>query len=88
MRATWLDDVRCWQSPAPDDDGVSLLADTINALPARFGRLGACLGIESHLRMPARDWRRLCDRLGATEIGDCALLMHRLCSVRSPAPEP
>ena len=29
MRATWIDDVRCWSSPHEDDDGVSLLADAL-----------------------------------------------------------
>ncbi len=85
MRATWIDDIRCWASPAPEDDGVSLLAATIDELPRRFGRVGLPLGIESHLRMPAQDFARVRAALPAIEWVDCALLMHRLCSIKSEA---
>ncbi len=85
MRATWIDDIRCWASPAPDDDGVSLLAATIDDLPRRFGRVGLALGIESHLRMPAQDFARVGTALPSIEWVDCALLLHRLMSVKSDA---
>ncbi|MEC8852426.1 MAG: aminopeptidase P family N-terminal domain-containing protein, partial [Pseudomonadota bacterium] len=29
MRRTWLDDIRTWPAPAPDDDGLSLLVDLL-----------------------------------------------------------
>ena len=29
MSATWIDDIRTWSSPRPDDDGVTLLTDTV-----------------------------------------------------------
>ncbi len=85
MGETWVDDIRCWSSPAPDDDGVSLLAAAIDELPRRFGRVGVPLGVESHLRMPAQDFARVGAALPAIEWIDCALLMHRLCSVKSEA---
>ena len=28
MRQSWLDDIRTWSAPAPDDDGVSLLSQS------------------------------------------------------------
>jgi Xaa-Pro aminopeptidase len=85
MRQTWIDDIRSWSSPQPEDDGVSLLLSTIRELPARFGRLGMTLGAESHLRMPALDYRRLEDELSTLELVDCAALMLKLCSVKSAA---
>ncbi len=85
MAATWIDDIRCWASPAPDDDGVSLLAATLAELPRRFGRVGVPLGIESHLRMPANDFARVRAASPAIEWVDCALLLHRLCSIKSDA---
>ena len=85
MSRTWIDDIRSWSSPRPDDDGVSLLGQTIAALPRRFGRLGLPLGLESHLRMPALDFQQLQGKLTALEIVDCALPLHQLCSIKSDA---
>jgi len=85
MLDTWIDDVRCWSSPQPGDDGISLLTSTIQELPARYGRMGVSLGAESHLRMPAQDFQVLRDKLAATEIVDCSRLLIELCSIKSDA---
>jgi len=85
MQQTWIDDIRSWSSPQPQDDGVSLLLSTIRELPRRFGRLGMTLGIESHLRMPANDYKLLGTELADMEMVDCAELMLNLCSIKSGA---
>jgi Xaa-Pro dipeptidase len=85
MRDTWIDDVRSWSAPQPDDDGISLLTDTINQLPNRFGRMGASLGPESHLRMPMQDFQTLCDNLGCTDVVDCSRMLLEVCSIKSEA---
>jgi Xaa-Pro aminopeptidase len=85
MQQTWLDDIRSWSSPQPEDDGISLLLSTIRELPRRFGRLGMTLGAESHLRMPANDYRLLGTELADMELVDCAKLMLNLCSIKSAA---
>ena len=59
MRSTWIDDVRIWSSPQPKDDGISLLTNTLNELPKLFGKIGATLGAESYLKMPANDFQQL-----------------------------
>jgi Xaa-Pro dipeptidase len=59
MSNTWVDDVRTWPSPFPEDDGVSLLSQTLAELPKRFGRLGMTLGRETHLRMPQQQVQSL-----------------------------
>jgi len=82
MAATWIDEIKTWPSPVPEDDGISLLAATVNALPNRFGRLGLPLGQESVLRMPARDTRVLGDNV-SLELVDCAQLMLGLRFVKS-----
>ena len=63
MSATWIDDVRTWSSPAPDDDGISLLVDCIREVIGD-GSLGVPMGPETHLRMPLRDVDRLRAELG------------------------
>ena len=85
MRLSWIDDIRSWSSPQPEDDGISLLLVAIRELPQRFGRIGATLGNESILRMPVRDFQQLQHELANTEFVDCAALMLQLCSVKSDA---
>ena len=84
MQRTWIDTIHSWSSPHPEDDGVSLLAGTIKDLPHRFGRLGAPLGNESHLRMPARDFQRLREQTGLEWV-DCMTAITHQCSIKSEA---
>ncbi len=84
MRATWIEDIRCWSAPRPEDDGLSLLLQAIDELPGRFARLGVPLGHGSHIRMPAQDFQKLKQGL-ASDLVDCSDLLARLCSVKSAA---
>ena len=63
MSQTWINDIRSWPSPKPEDDGISLLANTINELPNKFNSIGAELGREMSLRMPVIDFMKLRDCL-------------------------
>ena len=85
MQLSWIDDIRSWSSPQPEDDGISLLLAAIRELPRRFGRLGATMGMESILRMPVRDFQHLQNELTGMEVIDCAEMMLQLCSVKSAA---
>jgi len=84
MRGTWVEDIRTWSAPYPEDDGISLVAQAINTLPARFGRVGATLGIQSYLRMPMLDYQKLVS-LVSKEFVDIAYEMHQLRSIKSPS---
>lgn len=56
MGRTWIEDIRTWPAPVPEDDGVSLLAATLREIG---GRVGVPSGFETHLRMPLGDFARL-----------------------------
>jgi Xaa-Pro aminopeptidase len=56
MGTTWISDIRTWAAPDPDDDGVTLLADTLREIG---GPVGVPDGPESHLRMPLGDFERV-----------------------------
>ncbi len=84
MQATWLDSIHTWPSPQPGDDGISLLASVLNALPTRFGQLGLPLGPESILRMPAADVKTLADAI-SLEVADCAQMLLSLRFIKSRA---
>ena len=85
MAATWVEDIRTWPAPQPEDDGVSLLAATLAERAARFGRIGVQLGHETHLRMPAADYARLVEGLGNIEVADATGIVRLLRNVKSPA---
>ncbi|MTI17999.1 aminopeptidase P family protein [Rhodobacteraceae bacterium RKSG542] len=84
MVATWVEDIRTWPAPRPEDDGISLLAAALNELPKKYGRIGATMGIESYLRMPINNFLKLRDEV-SSEFVDVALEVHNLRMVKSPA---
>ncbi|MCG6560309.1 Xaa-Pro peptidase family protein [Ruegeria sp. 1NDH52C] len=85
MRRGWLDDVRTWPAPQPQDDGISLLTELLSPLAARGARLGVMKGHETLLRMPLGDWERLISALPGLEIADATGLVQGLRMVKTPA---
>ncbi|GGH31111.1 Xaa-Pro aminopeptidase [Cribrihabitans marinus] len=85
MAGTWLSDIRCWDAPHPEDDGVSLLADTLNDMVPPSGRIGLPMGLETHLRMPLADYLRISDRLAPREMADATDILHRVREIKSEA---
>ncbi|MGN6768970.1 MAG: M24 family metallopeptidase [Rhizobiaceae bacterium] len=84
MALTWVKDIRTWPAPVPEDDGVSLLKETLDALPRRFDRIGAELGREMSLRMPVIDLLRLRNSLGS-EIVDGSPAIWQMRMVKTDA---
>ena len=85
MSKTWLDDVRTWSAPCPDDDGVSLLADTLGELAGAGGRIGVPMGPETSLRMPLADFARLREAARGMAFVDGAAIIRALNRVKSDA---
>lgn len=85
MRRTWIDDIRSWPAPEPDDDGVSLLADTLRGVGANKGRIGIPMGPETVLRMPLGDYARLRQTLADAVYTDAADLIRSLRMIKSEA---
>ncbi len=85
MAKTWLDDIRTWSAPAPEDDGVTLLADCLHEICGAGGRVGLPMGPETSLRMPLADYARV--RHAAPELAfeDATPIVQTLCRVKSPA---
>jgi Xaa-Pro aminopeptidase len=81
---TWIEDVRTWPAPVIEDDGVSLLAEAIRALPARHRRVGFELGHEMHLRMPVADFLRLREMVAPIALVDGTPVTRRLRMIKSP----
>ena len=85
MRRSWLDDIRTWAAPVPEDDGISLLTDLLSPLATKKARIGVQKGHETTLRMPLGDWERLIAALPGLEIADVTDLVRSLRMVKSPA---
>lgn len=85
MRRGWLDDIRTWSAPAPDDDGIGLLAELLAPLARDGAVLGIMKGHETHLRMPLADWERLVGALPRLRIADVTALVQGLRMVKSEA---
>ncbi len=61
FKNTWLEEIKTWPSPRPDDEGVSILKSTLENLKKTFGQIGLELGSEMALRMPIKDFFKLKD---------------------------
>ncbi|MEZ8693160.1 M24 family metallopeptidase [Vibrio splendidus] len=82
---TWIDDVRSWPSPRPEDDGISLLASTLSEVSKGSRRIGSMIGPETHLRMPATNYALLQQKLSRHSVVDVSLMVRDLRSVKSQA---
>ncbi len=82
---TWVEDVRTWPAPQPEDDGVSLLAAVLTSLPRRHGRIGWEFGRESVMRAPRIEIDALADRLRGLTFADGTPTIWALRAIKSPA---
>ena len=85
MRRTWIEDIRTWGAPAPDDDGISLLIDLLSPTEAKGGTIGILKGHETSLRMPLGDYERLMAKLPKLKVADATNLIRSQRMVKSNA---
>lgn len=85
MAGTWVEDIRTWPAPQPEDDGVTLLTQAIRELPRHFGRIGGEFGQEMVVRMPLNDLLRVREAVRPLEFIDGSEVLRRLRVIKSPA---
>jgi len=85
MRETWVDDIKTWTSPNPEDDGISILLSAINSLTKTHKCLGVPKTLESTLRMPLGDYEYLINALNGIEIKDANKILRKVRFVKSAA---
>ncbi|UWQ57926.1 Xaa-Pro peptidase family protein [Leisingera caerulea] len=85
MRRTWVEDIRTWSAPAPEDDGISLLTELLSPMASRGGSIGLMKGHETSLRMPLGDFERLMAGLPGLRVADATPLVRSLRMVKSAA---
>lgn len=82
---TWIEDIRSWTSPQPEDEGVSLLTATMQEILGDRSRVGVPMGPETTLRMPLADYNRLCGNLPGYTFHDATDIVKSLRMVKSEA---
>ncbi|MGI9338113.1 MAG: M24 family metallopeptidase [Gammaproteobacteria bacterium] len=85
MRRCYVGEVRKWNSPNPQDEGISLLADTLAALTKTNGMIGSPLGAETYTRMPMADYDKLQKILHPRVFVDSADVLWQLRMQKSAA---
>ncbi|MBW4985564.1 Xaa-Pro peptidase family protein [Mameliella sp. CS4] len=76
-------EVRTWPAPDPVDDGIGLLTETLSALVPERGRIGVPMGLETSLRMPLADYRRLTAALAPRAFTDATDTVQRVREIKS-----
>jgi Xaa-Pro aminopeptidase len=85
MGRCWINDIRTWAAPDPEDDGVSLLAETLSELLEPRARIGLPMGLETHLRMPIADYHKLLDAIAPQMLVDGTDALQRVREIKSHA---
>lgn len=83
MADTWVEDIRTWSAPNPDDDGVSLLAATLQEFVPPGEAVGVPMGHETHMRMPLNDWNALVAECDGQRFVDTTDIIRGLRMVKS-----
>lgn len=83
MRRTWIEDIRTWSSPNPEDDGIRLLQKTLESFSDSLKSIGTPMGVESVLRMPLSDFNNLQERMEGINFRDATPLIRQLRMVKS-----
>lgn len=85
MRQSWITDIRTWAAPDYEDDGIGLLGDALSEIVPASGKIGLADQMESHVRMPLADLRRLEAALSPRSIVGDATITRQLRMVKSEA---
>lgn len=85
MGRTWVETVRTWDAPHPEDDGVSLLVDTLCSLVPDRARIGVPMGLETSLRMPLADYYRVAEDVAPRRFVDGTVAVQRVREIKSDA---
>lgn len=86
MQRTWVEDIRTWSSPNPDDEGVSLLVDAIQELSAsRQTTIGIPMGAETYIRSPVQDIENIKHKLPDINWKDATETLRQVRQIKSAA---
>ena len=82
LEKTLIKDIEVWQSPNPNDEGVTLLKKTIKNFP-KNSEIGFELAFESHLRMSIQDFINIQKELSDYKFVDVSKIIWGLRKIKS-----
>ena len=85
MGQSWVEDIRSWSAPNPEDDGISLLIDLLTPFHEAGQIIGLLKGHETNLRMPLGDFETLLAALPNIHFADATQIVRALRVVKTPA---
>lgn len=83
MRQSWIEDIRTWPAPVADDDGISLLSETLAELAPAGCRIAVPGEQGTVLRMPLNDFNDLQKRMSGYTFTHDGGLMRNLRMIKS-----
>ena len=83
LQKTWIKNINAWQSPNPNDEGITMLQDTILSIKSNKCSIGCEMGMESHLRMSINDFQKLNTNLANHSFVDASSLIWKLRMIKS-----
>ncbi len=85
MGQTWIKDIRTWQAPDYEDDGIGLLVEALREVTPAGGQIGIADQMESHVRMPLSDLKTLEARLETRVLTSDECITRHLRMIKSEA---
>lgn len=85
MARTWLDYVRTWSSPNPEDEGISILTDVLKEVATQTSVIGVPMGPETQIRMSLLDFERMKTALPEHNFQDASSIIRKLRMTKSEA---
>ena len=83
LKKTWIENIKTWQSPNPEDEGISTLTNEILAISKKKSRIGCELGKENFLRITINDFNKLKNNLSDSDFIDASSIIWEMRMIKS-----
>ena len=83
LKKTWIKKIYTWPSPQPEDEGISVLTETIKNILHNRGNIGCEIGKESQLRMSINDYDKLKTNLSNFKFIDASKIIWEIRMIKS-----
>ena len=85
MGQSWIQDIRTWRAPDYEEDGLSLMVDTLCEIVPDGGQIGVPSGLETHIRLPRSTIIEIESRIGNRSLCDDSQCVRQVRSIKSDA---
>ena len=83
LKKTWIKKIYTWPSPQPEDEGITILYQSLKNLLKNNGNIGCEIGPESNLRMSICDFDKLRAKLSNFNFIDASKIIWQIRMIKS-----